>query len=327
MTLQISVLGLGQIGCSIGLALANEKNPPQRVGFDRIPETARQAAALKVFDTLPFKLSEAVHKSDVVFLTVPLDEVRRTFEVMAPDLKPDAVVIDTSPVKVEVMAWAKELLPAGCSFLSMTPTLNPAYLDDPATGPEAAHADLFKDGLMVITHPQGVDERALQLASDLAVMLGSAPLFADPFEVDGLLAASRLLPQLLAAALVNALSDQPGWKDGSKLADRAFGEVTAPLLDLDERNALGQAALLNRQNVGRVLDNLALELDTLRQAVLDGDQETLTQRIDQARQARGDWLKLRRAANWTERQSHPALPTAGEMMGGIIGLRKRKDKS
>ena len=326
MTLQITVLGLDQVGCSIGLALANVKDPPRRVGFDRSPETARRAAALKTFDTIPYNLSAAVDKADVVIMAVPVDEIRITLEVIAPDLKPAAIVIDTSPVKVEVMGWAKELLP-GHPFLAMTPTLNPNYLDDLAIGSEAAHADLFKDGLMVITHPAGVDERALQTASDLAVLMGAAPLFADPWEVDGLLAAGRLLPKLLAAALVNAVSGQPGWKDGRKLADRSFGLATAPLLDLDERKTLGQAALLDRQNAVRVLDNLALELDTLRQALQDGDQETLTQWISNARQGRSEWLMVRRAANWSERQSQPTLPTAGEMMGQLIGLRKKKDQT
>jgi prephenate dehydrogenase len=326
MTLQITVLGLGQVGCSIGLALANVKDPPRRVGFDRSPETARRAAALKPFDALPYNIPDAVDKADVVILAMQVDEIRRAFEIMAPALKSSAVVIDTSPVKVEVMGWAKELFPDR-PFLGMTPTLNPAYLDDTATGPEASHADLFKDGLMVITHPTGIDERALQLASDLAVMLGAAPLYADPWEVDGLLAADHLLPQLVAAAMVNAVSGQPGWKEGRKLADRAFSAATAPLLDLDEHKILGQAALLNRQNAVRVLDNLALELDTLRRALQNGDQETLTQWIGSARQSRSEWLKLRRAANWSEIQSQPTLPTPGEMMGQIIGVRKKKDQT
>jgi prephenate dehydrogenase len=326
MSLQITVLGMGRIGCSIGLALASSKQPFRRVGFDRDPGTARRAAALKAFDTVPFNLSSSVDNADVVILAMPVDEIRKAFEVIATVLKPEGVVIDTSPVKVAVMEWAKELLPER-PFLGMTPTLNPAYLDDPAAGPEAAHADLFKNGLMVITHPAGIDERALQLASDLTVLLGASPLFADPVEADGLLAAGRILPQLLAAAVVNALSGQPGWKDGQKLADRAFSAVTTPLLDLDEHKSLGQTALLNRQNVTRVLDNLALELDLLRQALQDGDQETLTAQLETAVQARAEWLKVRQLANWSERQDLHSLPTAGESLGHIIGLRKKKDKT
>ena len=47
-------------------------------------------------------------------------------------------------------------------------------------GIDAAHADLFKNSLMIITSPPGADADALKLAADLAVLVGSIPFFADP---------------------------------------------------------------------------------------------------------------------------------------------------
>ncbi len=38
MTIQITILGLGQVGTSIGLALAEKKDAIVRVGNDREPE-------------------------------------------------------------------------------------------------------------------------------------------------------------------------------------------------------------------------------------------------------------------------------------------------
>jgi len=323
MALQITVLGLGQVGCSFGLALADQKDPIRRVGFDRDAGTARKASTLKAFDALPFNLPDSVEKADVVFVAMPVDEVRHALEVIAPVLKPEAVVIDASPVKVEVMGWYHELMPEQ-PFVAMTPVLNPAYLADGAAGPEAARADLFKDGLMVITHPAGAAEVALQTAGGLATLLGASPLFADPWETDGILAAVRLLPELLAAALAGSVADQPGWAEARKFASQTFGAVTAPLQELAERKTLGQAALLNRDNVLRVLDNLILELDTLRAAIQNGDQETLTKRIEHARQERREWIELHRTANWAGHQDLHSLPTASEM---ILGSRKKKAKT
>ncbi len=91
--------------------------------------------------------------------------------------------------------------------MTMTPTLNPAYLDETKLGIDAAHADLFKNSLMVITSPPGTDADALKLATDLAMLLGSIPFFADAYETDGLMAAVHLLPELVAAALVDATID------------------------------------------------------------------------------------------------------------------------
>ena len=43
MTIQLTIIGLGQIGTSIGLALAKHKNLVTRVGHDKKIALARQA--------------------------------------------------------------------------------------------------------------------------------------------------------------------------------------------------------------------------------------------------------------------------------------------
>jgi prephenate dehydrogenase len=325
MTIQITVLGLGQVGISLGLALAEHKDQILRVGNDRLPETMRAVTKLGAFDQLKYNLPSAVENADAVILAVPVDEIRKTLEEFVQDLKPGAVVINTAPLTLRVMKWAEELLPAGRYFISMTPTLNPAYLEEIVTGAGAAHPDLFKNSLMVITALPGVDEAAFKLASDLAVMLGSSPFFADPWEVDGLLASAHILPKLLSAALTNAVSDQPGWIEGRKLAGKPFALVTGPALDPDEVKLLGQAALQNQENTLRVLGYLVDELESLRQAIAAQDEKFLSERLEHARLNRAKWWNQRQSADWNDHKEEP-LPSASDFFGRMIGLRK-KNKS
>ncbi len=114
-------------------------------------------------------------------------------------------------------------------------------------GLEAARADLFQGGLMAIVTPATTNSAAIKLAADLTRLLGAMPLFADPLEVDGLMAATHLLPQLMAAALLNATVDQPGWREGRKFAGRAYAEATAPAVLPWDSHSLAAAALLNRE--------------------------------------------------------------------------------
>ncbi len=324
MSIQISVLGLGQVGLSLGLALAGHKDQILRVGSDSSTQAERAAAKLSAFDQFKHNLPAAVEKAEVVVLACPVDEIRSTLEIIAPDLKPGAVMIDTSPVKVKVMEWVKELLPAERYFISMTPTLNPDCLDLPATGPEAARADLFHNSLMVITNPPDVPSEALQLASDLAVLLGATPYYADAWEVDGLLAALHLLPRLVAAALTNAVTDQPGWREGRKLAGKPFASATRPVEELDEVKSFGQATLINRENTLRVLANLVSELETLQVALADQDEAALTKKLGHARENHLEWWAQRKLANWNAPQRTEPLPTSAEVLGRLIGLGKRK---
>ncbi len=325
MTVQITVLGLGQVGVSIGLALAEHKEKIVRVGNDRDPGVMGKAKKMGAFDTTTFNLPGAVEKADAVILALPLDELYDVLKVIAADLKEGAVVVDTSTVKVKVAEWARELLPEGCYFVTMTPTLNPAYLEDQAVGPDAAHADLFKNSLMVITSPPGIDADALKFATDLTVLLGATPYFADVYESDGLLAASALLPRLAAAALLNAVIDQPGWQEGRKLAGKTFAQSTLPALELDSAGMPAQEALLNQENVLRVLDNYINELHAIRQLVAENEAEALGKHISRALGNRQLWLKQRQAADWDQRPK-AEMPTAGDILGGIFLGRFRKPK-
>ena len=57
----------------------------------------------------------------------------------------------------------------------------------------------------------------------------------------------------LAAALLNATIDQPGWREGRKVAGRSYAAATAPISSLSDINGLTVAALLPEGWQGFVL--------------------------------------------------------------------------
>ncbi|HSV85610.1 MAG TPA: prephenate dehydrogenase [Levilinea sp.] len=326
MTVRMTIIGLGQTGASIGLALAAQKRQVMRIGHDRSPEIARQAKKLGAVDDIAHNLHAAVETADVVILAIPVDEVRETLDLIAEDLRPNALVIDTSPLKTAVSAWAQELLPPGRFFITFTLSINPAYLHETAAGIEAAHADLFQNSLAMITSRPGANPDVVNFAADLATLLGCKPLFTDSYESDGLMAATSLLPQLLAAAMVNATAGQPGWVEARKFAGKEYAQATEPVAHLADTQTLGQAYLQNRENVVRVMDNLLAALRELRQAIVEDEDGTLHALLHNARDDRRIWLEQRQSANW-----NPALkmelPRSSDVFGRLFGLgRRRPDK-
>ena len=167
-------------------------------------------------------------------------------------------------------------------MLFRSPVINPIYLHEIDSGVAAAHPDLFRDGLIGIVSPPGVPSDAIKLAADLTRLLGASPLFADPLEMDGLVAATHLLPQLLAAGLLNATVEQPGWREGRKVAGRSYAEVSAPIMYPTEPKTLTTAAMLNRENVIRVLDSVVASINAMRKDLLDEDAQLLEERLIRA---------------------------------------------
>jgi prephenate dehydrogenase len=282
---------------------------------------------LGAIDKHSINLPSAVRDADVVVLSLPIDQIRETLEIIAPDLRENAVVLDTAPVKEMVMSWAKELLPPTRHYVGLTPVLNPSYLLMPDSGIAAARADLFHHGLLCIAAPPGTVSEAIKLSADLARLVGANALFVDPVENDSLMAATHILPQLISAALLNATVDQPGWVEARKIAGRAYAEVTNPAVHLSEPRTLSGSAMATRENVLRVMDAVIATMQALRNDIEKEDSQTLTTRLERARQGGQIWWSQRRAANWSEEDMPtPELSTSSDVFGRLIGIRSRKKK-
>lgn len=329
MTVQITIIGTGQIGASIGLALGQHKDMFIRVGHDKDIRIASRAKDMGAVDKTDINLPSSVANASVVILALPLDQIKETLKYIGPELLEDTIVMDTAPVKNEVMQWAKELLPPGRYYIGLTPVLNPAYLDTPGTGVEAAHADLFKDGLMAIVSPQGVPSEAIKLATDFSHLLGAEHLFMDPIELDSMMTATHILPQLIAAAMLNTTVDQPGWYEARKLAGRPYAAATSAADQFGEAGTIFTQAISSREHLVRLIDAYIEYLYTLRQHLSSNEADKLLAELTQARLRREKWLRERFSANWAATESAPnvQLPTAKEVFSRMFtfgGGRKPK---
>jgi prephenate dehydrogenase len=322
MSVQITIVGLGQIGASAGLALAEHKSLLHRVGHDKKPGVAKKAQKIGAIDDVKLNLPSAVREARIVLLCLPVSELRATLETIALDLPDGAVVMDTAPVKEPVAKWAQEILPAGRFYVGLLPAINPSYLHRNELGIDSAKADFFKNGIISLNTLPGTPEEAVKLASDLILLLGAYPLYGDMVETDGLMTSTHLVPQLLAVALLNAVVDQPGWNDARKLAGRPFATLTSAAAYQDGLEALTEASLLNQKNVTRVLDVVINALGNLRQDIAEGNRDGVFERIEQALEGRERWLIDRLSGKEMEKEKpdFSELPSTWERM---LGSRKK----
>jgi prephenate dehydrogenase len=314
VSIQITIIGMGQLGVSMGLALAAQKDAFLRVGNDKDVKRANRAKQLGAIDRVEFNLPSSVVDAAIVILALPLDQIRDTLSLIASDLKKDAIVMDTAPVKADVIQWASELLPPGCHYIGLAPVLNPAYLDTSDSGIEAARADLFKNGLMAIVCPPGEPAEAIKLATDFCSLLGASHLFIDPVELDSMMASTHILPQLLAVALLNSTVDRPGWYDARKLAGRAYAQVISAIEESGEGGSLTSQALTAQVHLIRHLDVLIDTLYALRQQLDSNEKEKFLQELEKAIAGREKWLNERRTGAWfqADHTSNVVLPTAAQ---------------
>jgi prephenate dehydrogenase len=322
MTVKIAIIGLGQIGASIGLALASHKDLVTTIGYDAAGEVNRKAQKMGAVQKIGHSLHASIEEANMVILALPLDQVHETLQSMVQAVPEQAVVIDTAPVKLAVAAWAEELLPPKRYYVGLTLVLNPLLLDEIGTGVDSARADLFQNGLAAITVPAGTTGEAIKMAASFVTQLGAQAYFADLAEVDGIMATIHTLPALAAAAFMETVIDQPGWSEIRKLGGRPF---TAAMHQLDGEDALAlsEAAQKNKVNIIRMLDEYISALQSLRVEIDQEEISSLQERFERVLIERAQWRRMRTDGDWrSSGSSNQEIPTFNGAWRQQLGLGK-----
>jgi prephenate dehydrogenase len=179
----------------------------------------------------------------------------------------------------------------------------------------------------MVDAPTGTPGEAVAQASNFVHMLGARPLFADMLESDGLAASAHLLPQLMAASLLDATVDQPGWQEGRKIASRAFALGTAGMAYEDEAESLGMAVMQNRETILHKLNLVITSLFDLRDEIESGNGTAVTERMKKARASRKRWLNERAAADWLRVPTGPieVQSVSERFLGTLFSKPKKKE--
>jgi len=225
---QVTIIGTGLIGGSLGLALKKRHLAGRVVGCDRAPvlERAIECGAIESGSTHP---ADAVRGSDLVVLATPVIPILDLIDRLGPAIPPKTLVTDVGSTKAEVVERAAKSFGrnAGQRFLAGHPMAGKER-----GGAELADADLFRGAVWLFTDAPGCirSKRALELIRDWrewVVAMGSKTIDLNPERHDELVAWVSHLPQFLATALSGLLEDEVG--DAPELRDvggRALREMT-----------------------------------------------------------------------------------------------------
>lgn len=305
-TAQITIIGLGRVGTSLGLALRQVPGEFQLVGHDRDGKAAANAKKVKAVDRTNWNLPSSVEGAALVILALPVGEVRKVLEVIAEDLLPGVVVTDTTSLKGPLVAWADEVLPEGVSFIGGNPIVS-------ISEDENISADAFRDAVYCLTPSTKASAEAVRLISDLVSHLGARPFFVDPGEHDGLMAAVDHLPPLLSATLINVTVGESSWREMRRVAAGRYETGT----NLGARSVADLADLYihNRENILRWIDRYIGALQQVRDLIQHEENvgKALSETFDQALEARTRWLLDRAGARW-ETEELPRTDAGGTNM-------------
>jgi prephenate dehydrogenase len=313
---RITIVGLGLIGGSIGLALRQAGNDYEVVGHDREHAVAGKARKLGAVSKTEWNLVSACEEADLIIIATPVMAIKETLTAIASYLKPGCLITDTASIKGPVMAWAREILPETVNFVGGNPIISQE--GSLPTGIEGARADLFQGGLYCLTPSPEAAPQAVQLAADLVHLLGASPFFLDAAEHDGLMAGVDHLPSILSAALLGTAVQSPAWREMRKLAGDAFQSVTR--FSSGDAATYRDACLTNGENIVRWIDTCLARLKELREVIAAQEIEKLEKIFEEAMSVRDRWLRDKAEGRWELAEETSALPPQQSFLRRLIGI-------
>lgn len=281
---RIAIIGLGVIGGSIALALKQAKlDGIEIVGCARSRDTVQKAKKIGAIDREARLPEEAVRDARMVIIATPILAIQSTFEAIAPELRPGAVVTDAGSTKTNVMRWAKELLPEHAHFVGGHPMAGKE-----TTGIDAADAALFHEKPWVIVPTVDAPESAVQSVVGLAQACGAKAVFMDAAEHDAYVAAISHLPLALSSALFSVAFGSAAWPELAQLASSGFRDTTR--LASGSPEMAHDIMVSNREHVLHWIDRFQEELSRLRATIAEGESKPLLEAFTRPQIERDNFL-------------------------------------
>jgi prephenate dehydrogenase len=214
---KITIIGVGLIGGSLGLAL-KEKNPNFKiVGIDK-QEIIEKAITRGAIDKGTVNLEEGIKEADIIIIATPVKTILNILTQINPFLKKGCLITDTGSTKQQIVQKANKVLSKDTLFIGGHPMAG-----SEECGIESADPYLFHNKTYILTPAHKSNLGALEKISLLIKMIGAKKLILDPLEHDRIVGAVSHLPQIMAVSLINMISEL-AQKENNNNYFKAVGE-------------------------------------------------------------------------------------------------------
>ena len=280
MIRRLAIIGVGLIGGSLALALRRNGYCTEIVGSSRREGHLQQALNLGVIDRYELDPVAAVRGADMVLLAVPLGAMTSVCEQIRDALDPAAVLTDVGSAKGSVVEAVRQ------AFGSVPPQFVPGHpiAGNEKSGVEAAFPSLF-EGRRVILTP--LSDTADQAVRQVGAMWRAAGAIVEELSVahhDVVLAATSHLPHMLAFGLVDSLARMGDSDEIFRYAAGGFRDFTR--IASSDPVMWRDVCLSNRTAILEVMEWYEDDLREIKQAIDQGDGETLLAIFERAKTAR-----------------------------------------
>jgi len=275
----ISIIGLGLLGGSVGMAVARAFPHVRRLGYSHRPATRQRALEIGAVDTVCPTVADAVRQTQLVILASPIGTFPQIMTEMAPALTDTVLVTDVGSTKVLPARWARKILPRRTQFLGSHPMAGSEQ-----RGVDFARADLFDAAHCIITPTSASQSQTINFLERFWQALGMLVCRMSPAQHDRVLAQISHLPHVVAAALINCTNPQQ-----MLLCGKGFLDTTR--IASGPPNVWRDILMANTTNTSAALGRLIKELNHVQKALQKGDDKAVAAFLSHAQTRRNNLVQ------------------------------------
>jgi len=283
---RVAIVGLGLIGGSIGLAVAEHLPGISTKGYDASPAVRRRAAERGLAGTVCETAEEAVAGADLVILCVPVGAMGEVARQIAAALPPGALVSDVGSSKRSITRSLTEALP-GQPIIPAHPVAGTEH-----SGPDAGFATLFHHRWCILTPPADADQALVKQLAAFWRALGTRVEVMDAEHHDLVLAVTSHIPHLIAYTIVGTASDLEDVTRGEVIKYSAGGFRDFTRIAASDPTMWRDVFLNNRDAVLEMLERFLADLEGMREAIKAGDGDAMFDLFARTRAIRRGIIEL-----------------------------------
>lgn len=263
--MKILIVGLGVIGGSYAMAL-KEAGYSEVYGVDNNCETLKKAENLGIIKKGFLNPKEILSEIDLIIISLYPRLVKSFIFENRDYLKKDAVITDATWIKEHFVEDIIKILPESVDFIFGHPMAGREK-----KGIDFASKEVFKGANYLITIVDINREKNIQLIENLAYEIGFKRVRRiTPSYHDKMIGFTSQLPHAIAVSLIN--SDEEGRDTGSFIGD-SYRDLTR-IANINE-DLWSELFLGNKENLTTSIDNFLLEMEKIKRALIDENQEEL----------------------------------------------------
>ncbi len=280
----VSIIGLGLLGGSLGLALPGAFSSVKICGFTQRKSTAAKALDMGIVHEIQSNLGKAVANAQLVILASPLSTFEELFKSMAEHLPEGCIVSDVGSTKALPNKYAQKHLPKHVEYIGSHPMAGSEQ-----SGIDFSRADLFEGANCIVTPTKKNTKKTIDFISKFWENLSMRVSQMTPENHDKALARISHLPHVMAMALVNSNVLEEMMLCGKGFLDTSRVASGNPELWRD-------ILMNNAANTDKAIDKMINELTRFQTALKNNNDKKVLELLEKAQKQRDQLVqsKLKR---------------------------------